>query len=294
MDVIENARRAAKDGAARVVFPDENDPRIVEVATRLREEGLAEPIQNTPVTQAQIEGLVARRRVRPEIARRMLERPLIQAAAMLAEGDADIMVAGASVPTRRVVEAAGLAVGLADGVETPSSFFLLHFPDGRRCILADCAVNVAPSARELAAIARETARSARLLLGRANVALLSYATGFSGTGVSAERVRAAAQETGFQGPIQADAALDPVIAARKGASGAGAANVLIFPNLDAGNIAYKLLREFAGAKAYGPFLQGYRRPICDLSRGASVEEIYHSTLLTLALAKDAPRSAASP
>lgn len=282
MKAIEQARQVAKERRARVVFPETDDPRVAAAMARLTTEGLAEPVGVVEKSQAQLDVLIAQRGLKPGIAARMLDRPLIRAAAMLATGEADVMVAGAGIPTKKVIEAAGLAVGLASEVEVPSSFFLLELPDGRALVLADCAVNVAPNSTELSAIARASAQSAQLLLGRADVALLSYATGQSGSGPSVDLVREVARSTGFPGPIQVDAALNPIIAARKGASGAGQANTLIFPNLDAGNIAYKLLCELAGAKAYGPFLQGYRKPICDLSRSASEEEIFTSTLLAIA------------
>jgi phosphate acetyltransferase len=201
---------------------------------------------------------------------------------MVAAGEAEAMVAGADSPTRRVIEAAGLAIGLAEGVSLPSSFFLMRLADGREMIWADCAVNLAPDAAGLAAIARASAASANALLGEARVALLSFSTGSSGAGPSVDAVRAAAEATGFAGPVQADAALNAVVAARKGAVFADP-NVLIFPSLDAGNIAYKLAQELAGVQALGPCLQGFRKPVCDLSRGASVADIIASTLVTLAL-----------
>jgi len=118
--------------------------------------------------------------------------------------------------------------------------------------------------------------------------MLSFSTGHSGSGDSVECVRAASEllrseGVNVRGPVQADAALDPVIAARKGIEGE-AANVLIFPSLDAGNIAYKLLQELGGAQAIGPFLQGFARPVCDLSRGAGVEDIVEACKIALALA----------
>jgi phosphate acetyltransferase len=197
------------------------------------------------------------------------------------------MVAGAVAPTRRVIEAASLAIGLADGIAAPSSFFLMAFPDGREMVFADCAVTVDPDAEALAGIALASAASAEALLGTARVALLSYSTGTSGTGPSVDKVAGAMRLLGArgmaaEGPIQADAALNPGIAARKGA-GAGDANVLVFPSLDAGNIAYKLAQELAGAQAVGPFLQGFRKPVCDLSRGATVDDIVAATVVTLAL-----------
>jgi phosphate acetyltransferase len=193
------------------------------------------------------------------------------------------MVAGADSPTRHVIEAASIGIGLAKGVSVPSSFFLMVFPDGRELVFADCAVNVSPDAAALASIARASANSATALLGAARMAILSFSSGTSGSGDSVDMVRAVAGATGFCGPVQADAALNAAIAAKKG-MGAGDANVLVFPSLDAGNIAYKLCQELAGAQALGPFLQGFRRPVCDLSRGASVDDIVAATAVTVAMA----------
>ncbi|AUC53674.1 phosphate acetyltransferase [Sagittula sp. P11] len=283
MAVLEQAFDTARARQARVVFPEAGEPRIDAACARLQAEGLAVPVPlpDTP-TEAQVAALTGTRGVTEPIARRMLARPLFRAAAMVAAGEAEAMVAGVANPTRRVIEAASIAIGLADGVAIPSSFFLMVFPDGREVIFADCAVNVAPDAEGLAAIAQASARSATALLGEARVALLSFSTGTSGAGPSVDAVRAAAERTGFDGPIQADAALNPVIAAQKG-MGAGDANTLVFPSLDAGNIAYKLAQELAGAQAIGPMLQGFRRPVCDLSRGARVEDIVAATALCIAM-----------
>jgi phosphate acetyltransferase len=283
MTALERAFAAARARLARVVFPEWEDRRIAAATPRLTAEGLAEPIPVGPPTAAQLAALVGARGVTEALAARMLQRPLIRAAAMVGAGEADAMVAGIDTPTRKVIEAAGLAIGLAEGVSQPSSFFLMVFPDGFEMIFADCAVTVAPDARGLAAIARASAASATALLGSARVALLSFSTLASGSGPSVERVREAAVLIGFAGPVQADAALNPAIAARKGIAG-GDANTLVFPDLDSGNIAYKLCQELAGAQAVGPFLQGFRRPVCDLSRGASVDDIVAATAVTVALA----------
>ncbi|MEM9499924.1 MAG: phosphate acyltransferase [Pseudomonadota bacterium] len=282
MSALEQAYERARARKARVVFPEMEDARVAEACARLRAEGLADPIGLAEPNDAMLAALVAARGMKEAIARRMLAKPLIRAAAMVAAGEADAMVAGADSPTRRVIEAASLAIGFAEGVEAPSSFFLMRLPDGREMIFADCAVNVAPDAGQLASIARASALSARALLGAARVALLSFSTGTSGTGDSVDLVRAVAEETGFTGPVQADAALNPLIAEKK-SLGAGDANTLIFPSLDAGNIAYKLVQELAGAQALGPILQGFRRPVCDLSRGAKVDDIVAATVTTLML-----------
>jgi phosphate acetyltransferase len=282
MSVLENIFDRAKARAARVVLPEMEDPRIAEAAQQLRAKGLADPVPLSPVSDAMVAGLVERRGLKEAIARRMLAKPLFRAAAMVASGAADAMVAGADSPTKRVIEAASIVIGLRPGVRTPSSFFLMLFPDGRDMIFADCALNLAPDAGQLADIARASEQSAKALLDRVDMALLSFSTGASGSGESVDLVAAAAQETGFLGPIQADAALNPAIAAKK-SLGQGQANVLIFPDLNAGNIAYKLAQELAGAQAIGPILQGFSKPVCDLSRGASVSDIVAATAVTVAL-----------
>lgn len=283
MDLIETLSDAARARPARVVFPEADEARIVQAMAHLRDRGLCVPVTPPDIaSDAALQALIDARGVKEPIARRMLSKPLFRAAAMVAAGEADAMVAGVATPTRRVIEAAGIAIGLRDGVRIPSSFFLMRFPDGRQMIWADCGLNVDPTAEDLADIARASAISAKALLGRADVALLSFSTHGSGAGPSVDKVRTAAEMTGFAGPLQADAALNPRIASQKGVKG-GESNVLVFPDLDAGNIAYKLAQELAGAQALGPILQGFRRPVCDLSRGAGVDDIVASTLVTLAL-----------
>lgn len=282
MSALERAIERAKARPARVVFPEMEDPRIAEAAARMEREGLCRPVPVAEADDAMVAALVSARGMKEALARRMLSRPLYRAAAMVAAGQAEAMVAGAVASTKKVIEAASIAIGLADGVSVPSSFFLMRFPAGRELIFADCGLNVAPDAEDLAAIARASERTGAALLGEARVALLSFSTGASGTGASVDKVRAAAEATGFIGPVQGDAALNPAVAGKKGL-GQGNANVLVFPDLDAGNIAYKLAQELAGAQAIGPVLQGFRKPVCDLSRGATVEDIVAATAVTLTL-----------
>ena len=282
MAFLEKTFTAAKARRARVVFPEAEEPRVAEAMERLKAGSLCEPLSLGEISEAQVAALVSARGMKAAMARRLLTKPLYRAAAMVAAGEADAMVAGADSPTRRVIEAASMAIGPAEGVATASSFFVMLFPDGREMVFADCAVSVAPDAEELADIARASAASAKALLGHADVAMLSFSTGTSGAGESVERVREAAKLAGFSGPVQADAALNALIAEKKG-MGEGRANVLVFPNLDAGNIAYKLCQELAGAQALGPFLQGFARPVCDLSRGASVDDIVAATAIAAAM-----------
>lgn len=283
MDFMQKTFDTVRGRGVRIVFPETGDARVAEAVERLEAEDLCVPVALGEVTAGQVAALIRARGMKEAMARRLLGKPLYRGAAMVAAGEADAMVAGADSPTRRVIEAAAMGIGLADGVSTPSSFFVMLFPDGREMVFADCAVNVAPDAAQLADIARASAVSGAALLGQARVAMLSFSTGTSGAGASVEIVREAAQTSGFTGPVQADAALDPVIAAQKGVREAEVANVLIFPDLNAGNIAYKLCQELAGAQALGPFLQGFRKPVCDLSRGASVEDIVAASAVTAAM-----------
>ncbi|MFY9319191.1 phosphate acyltransferase [Lentibacter algarum] len=283
MEFLKKIYGVARERPKRVVFPEADEPRIAEAMARLGAEGICEPLVLGDVTEAQVQALVMARGMKEVMARRLLAKPLYRAAAMVAAGEADAMVAGADSPTRRVIEAAAMAIGPAEGVNTASSFFVMLFPDGREMIFADCALNLEPSAEELADIARASHASAKALLGHSEVAMLSFSTGTSGAGESVERVRAAAELAGFVGPVQGDAALNPKVATKKG-MGAGNANVLIFPSLDAGNSAYKLAQELAGAQALGPILQGFAKPVGDLSRGATVEDIVAVSAIVVALA----------
>ncbi|MDE6513249.1 MAG: phosphate acetyltransferase [Muribaculaceae bacterium] len=231
-----------------------------------------------------------------EQSRKTAADPLYLGCLMVKAGDAYCMVAGAENTTGDVLRAAFQVIKTRPGIDVVSGAFIMIMPEGVDygtngvMIMGDCAVVPNPDARQLAQIAVSSAETARNIAGiEPRVAMLSYSTKGSGKGEDVDKVVEAtriahemAPELNIDGELQADAALVPVVAAKKAPDSnvAGQANVLVFPSLEVGNIAYKLVQRIAGAQAVGPVLQGLAAPVNDLSRGASWEDIYKTIIMT--------------
>jgi phosphate acetyltransferase len=267
---VERLQKVA--GKKRIVFPEGGDPRVQAAAERLG--GLLEPILLTS------------------------HDALRRAASMVASGEADGGVGGAVNTTGETARAAFQCIGMAEGIRRVSGAFFVcvqeeNFGHDGVLAFADCAMMVDPAAEEVAEIAIATARSVRGVMNvDPRVALLSFSTKGSAKDhkmIEALKIlRERAPLLEVDGELQVDAALVPSIGASKapGSAVAGRANTLIFPNLASANIGYKLVERLGGARAFGPFLQGLKRPFNDLSRGCSVDDIYGAAVITALQAED--------
>jgi len=324
MNLIEEIRNKAKSDRKRIVLPESQDLRIIQAASILKKEKIADPIllgqkekiikvskqaginienvkiinPEQKVTDEDIElfyNLRKHKGISKEDARTHIKQPLLYAALMVRKGMADGSVSGAINTTANTLRAAIWLIDPAKGIKIVSSCFVMIVPD---CvygeygifIYADAGIVPDPTAKELASIAIASAKTARMFIkSEPVVAMLSFSTKGSASHDLVDKVikatdlaRKMCPDLQIDGELQADAAIVPEVARRKSpqSSVAGRANVLIFPNLEAGNISYKLTQRLAKAEAIGPIFQGLRKPANDLSRGCSTNDIVNMSAIT--------------
>jgi len=280
-DLLESWHAQAAVNPARVVLADLGDPRADAAAARLTAGGLVDVV--APVLDRADAGILTtvdaavRQGLDPD-------DPVVAAAILVRAGMADAAVAGATRPSADVLRAGLNVLGVAPGVGVVSSSILFVLPDGRVIAYGDCGVVPDPDEVQLASIAVSTARTFEALSGEsARVAMLSFSTRGSARHARVDKVRNATALVGdlapdlvVDGELQFDAAWVPEVADMKapGSPVAGGANVFVFPDLDSGNIAYKITERLGGARALGPLLQGLDGVFHDLSRGCSADDIF--------------------
>ncbi len=325
MKLINDIRQKAKENYKKVVLPEGTDERTIRAAAYLKENNLVEPIllgdgdeiakiastlninidgvtvinpANSVLFEAYADSYHEMRKhkgMTAEKAREIMLNPLYFGAMMVKKGEVASGVAGAVNTTGNVLSAAFQIIRTASGVKVVSSSFLMVMPDDKVFTFGDCAVIPDPNPEELAAIAISSARTHEMLTGeKAKVAMLSFSTKGSATHPLVDKVISAveiakqqAPELEIDGELQFDAAYLESVGSKKapGSNVAGKANVFIFPDLNAGNIGYKLVQRLAGAEAVGPVIQGLAMPFNDLSRGCSTDDIINMACICSLLAK---------
>ena len=315
MALLDDLTSKAKSKYPRILLPESTDSRIIAAAKSIKDQKIAQIVlfdeesasslglesinpKNEDLKAQYAQTLFELRKhkgVTVESALEMLSNKSVFAMMALQRGDVDGVVTGAITPSQEVLSNALRIVGVAEGSKLVSSLFLMVFDDnhsmyGGNLIFSDCAMNINPNSEELAEIAKSAYETAQSFLTQSpKLAMLSFSTNQSAKHAEVDKVREATEllrsslpDINVIGNVQLDAALDPDVLKIKDSDSSflPPANVFIFPNLDAGIIGYKLVQRFSGARAIGPILQGLSKPVNDLSRGCSVDEIINTVVVT--------------
>lgn len=321
MELFESLKQKIKGKNLRIVFPEATDERILKAAVRLQQENLVEPVflgaaeeiqkaalaagvttsqikildpNNYSDFEQMVDAFVERRHGKntKEQAQKMLRDPNYFGTMLVFLGQVDGMVSGAVHPTGDTVRPALQIIKVKPGLTRTSGAFIMQ-KDDQRYLFADCAININPNSQELAEIAVTSAKTAQLFDIDPKVALLSFSTKGSAKSDEVTKVAEAAKlaqqidpDLALDGELQFDAAFVPKVAQQKAPNSAvaGQATVFVFPELQSGNIGYKIAQRFGGFEAIGPVLQGLNKPVSDLSRGCNEEDVYKLSLITAAQA----------
>lgn len=305
--LLKKIRTLAKKHPKKIVFPEPQDPRVLKAVKIILQKKYAEVVLigkkkiksaesidpvNSPYYDKFVKKLVALRKKKGMAttkAKELMKNPIYFAAMMLYSGKVDGMVSGSMTPTADTVRAALQIIGTEKKFHKVSGMFIMILGE-KRLFFADTAVTINPDAKDLAGIAIDTAETAKQFGIRPAVAMLSFSTKGSAKHPFVDKVKEATAivkskkpRLKIEGEVQVDTALVPGVSKLKcpKCKIKGDANVLIFPDLQSGNIAYKLVQRLAGAYAVGPILQGLKKPVNDLSRGCSVEDIVNVTCITV-------------
>ncbi len=321
MKLFERIEATVKGKNISVVFPESKDPRILKAVSRLKKDGLVEPVlvgnceevksaakelnvniegieildnKNYPDMEELVSSFVERRKgkIDEEGAKKLLTENVNYFGTMLTyTNKVNAMISGAIHPTGDTVRPALQIVKTKPGISRVAGAFLMLGPNGEEYLFADCAINIAPNSNELAEIAIAGAKAAEAFMINPKVAMLSFSTKGSADAEEAKKVEKALEiakelcdKYPIDGEMQFDAAIVPSVAKSKapGSNVAGEANVFIFPSLEAGNIGYKIAQRLGKFEAIGPILLGLNKPISDLSRGCNEEDVYKLAVLTAA------------
>ena len=315
MPLLHNLTNKAIAKFPRILLPESADPRIIQAAEIISRKKIARVVllgsnTNPPSgieyiniddedLKMEYANSLYERRKHKELdlieALELVSNPSVFAMVALLRGDVDGVVSGAITPSQEVLSNALRIIGVSEGSQLVSSLFLMVFDEnhksyGENIIFSDCAMNIDPSSEELVEIAKSAYKTAESFLeDQPKLAMLSFSTNQSAKHAQVDKVRLATEalrdelpKADIVGNIQLDAALDKNVLKIKypETSFIPPANVLVFPNLDAANIGYKLVQRFSGARAIGPILQGLAKPVNDLSRGCSVDEIVDTVVIT--------------